>query len=292
MAQYSIRDLETLTGIKAHTIRIWEKRYGLVTPNRTETNIRHYSDLELKRLLNVSILNNHGIKISKVAKMSDEAVRERVAALVGTDGSYSTYIDNLVVAMVELGHERFERVLSDCTLRFGFEETCLQVLYPFLTKIGVMWQTDHINPAQEHFVSNLIRQKMIVAIDGAYKPTLVGAKKALLFLREGELHEIGLLFYHYLLLKNGFETIYLGQNVPYTDLIEIIKTHSPDVLVTAFVAPINVPDLNHYLEDLTTQWHGPLLVAGMQAQREGVIWPKQAFRVESATAFKEKIASI
>ena len=292
MAQYSIRDLETLTGIKAHTIRIWEKRYGLVHPDRTNTNIRHYSDSELKRLLNVSILNSHGIKISKVANMSDEAIRERVASISSTDGGFTTQIDSLVVAMVELDRARFERVIADCTLRFGFEETCLNVLYPFLTKIGVMWQTSRINPAQEHFVSNLIRQKIIVAIDGACALLPAGARKALLFLREGELHEIGLLFYQYLLLKNGFETIYLGQNVPHSDLAEVVKIHEPQVLVTAIVAPITLPELNRYLQELATLSPSPVLVSGFQAQRDGVAWPKHMHRMESVAAFKTKLLSI
>lgn len=251
MGQYSIKDLEKLTGVKAHTIRIWEKRYGIINPERTDTNIRTYSDEELKRLLNVSILNNHGLKISKIAKLKPEDVNIELARIVETDSKYETQIDSLVVAMVDLDRRKFEKILADCTLRMGFEDTCIRVLYPLLQKVGLMWQTDSINPAQEHFISNLIRQKLFVAIDELYDPDLDGKPKVVLALPEGELHELGLLFYRYLMEKRGFNTIYLGQSVPFDDLVQTVKAHRAEFVVTAFVASVATDKISCYVGSLS-----------------------------------------
>jgi MerR family transcriptional regulator, light-induced transcriptional regulator len=251
MGHYSIKDLEKLTGIKAHTIRIWEKRYGLINPDRTDTNIRTYSDSELKKLLNTAILNNHGLKISKIAKLGPEAVNSELTRIVESDTKFETQIDSLVVAMVDLDRRKFEKILADCNLKMGFEDTCIKVLYPFLQKVGLMWQTDSINPAQEHFISNLIRQKLFVAIDELYDPDLEGKPKAVMALPEGEMHELGLLFYRYLMEKRGYNTIYLGQSVPFDDLVQTAKAHRADYVVTAFVASIPADSIQAYVGSLS-----------------------------------------
>jgi MerR family transcriptional regulator, light-induced transcriptional regulator len=247
MGHYSIKDLEKLSGVKAHTIRIWEKRYGIINPERSDTNIRTYSDDELKRLLNVSILNNHGIKISKIAKLKPEAVNEHLTRIVETDSKYETQVDSLVVSMVDLDRRKFEKILANCTLRMGFEDTCVRVLYPLLQKMGLMWQTDSINPAQEHFITNLIRQKLFVAIDELYDPELEDRPKVVLGLPEGELHELGLLFYCYLMEKRGFNTIYLGQNVPFEDMVQTARAHKAELVVTAFVASMTPEHISSYV---------------------------------------------
>jgi len=251
MGHYSIKDLEKLSGIKAHTIRIWEKRYGLISPERTDTNIRTYSDEELKKLLNVSILNNHGIKISKIAKLAPEDVNLELNRIVETDSKYETQIDSLVVAMVDLDRRKFEKILADCNLKMGFEDTCIRILYPFLQKVGVMWQTDAINPAQEHFISNLIRQKLFVAIDELYDPDLDGKPKVVMALPEGEMHELGLLFYRYLMERRGFNTIYLGQSVPFQDLVQTVRAHRATYVVTAFVASVLPEKISAYILNLS-----------------------------------------
>lgn len=250
MGHYSIKDLEKLTGIKAHTIRIWEKRYGIINPERTDTNIRTYSDEELKRLLNVSILNNHGLKISKIAKLRPEDVNVELTRIAENDSKYETQIDSLVVAMVDLDRRKFEKILGDCTLKLGFEDTCIRVLYPFLQKVGLMWQTDSINPAQEHFISNLIRQKLFVAIDELYDPDLDGKPKVVMALPEGEMHELGLLFYRYLMERRGYNTIYLGQSVPFNDLVQTVKAHRAEFVVTAFVASVTPEIIMRYVRSL------------------------------------------
>ena len=161
MGKYSIKDLETLSGIKAHTIRIWEKRYGVITPDRTDTNIRTYCDEDLKKLLNIALLNNNGLKISKISKLNYEDLCQEVEKVAQTDTSYPTYIDRLVVSMVDLDRPKFEAILKDGTDKLGFEDFCIHVLYPFLQKIGVMWMANSVNPAQEHFISSLIIQKNV-----------------------------------------------------------------------------------------------------------------------------------
>ncbi len=261
MGNYSIKDLETLSGVKAHTIRIWEKRYDIIKPDRTDTNIRKYSDMELKKLLNVAILNNHGHKISKIAKLCHGEICEELEKLNQRDDKFQVQIDTLVVAMVDLDRKKFQKILADSTQKVGFEATAINLLYPFLRKVGVMWQTDDINIPQEHFISSLVIQKLYVAIDQEYQPEMEGAKKALLFLPEGEYHEMGLLFYRYLMKKRGYETIYLGQSLPYPDLLKVVEAHRPDLLVTAFVANIPQDYLQNYLNRMSADFPSKTIVA-------------------------------
>src|SRR5688572_19276891 len=237
MGQYSIKELEHLSGIKAHTIRIWEKRYALINPRRTETNIRLYSDNDLKKIINVSLLNTNGFKISRIAGMSEHEIIQKVLELSDARNDYSIHINQLMLAMVHLDEEKFETTLSGLFLRYNFEQTMTHIVYPFLEKTGVLWQTHNISPAQEHFISNLIRQKVIVGIDGLPLQS-DGGKTALLFLPEHELHEIGLLFCHYMLRKHGFRTIYLGQAVPHTDLQKVYAEYRPDIMVTSLTTAI------------------------------------------------------
>jgi len=221
MANYSIRDLEKLSGIKAHTIRIWEKRYQLIQPRRTSTNIRYYSDNELKKLLNISILHRHGYRISKIAQLDNDEIHERIREITNEGCDFISQVENLVIAMIELDENKFEKILSKSIIRIGFEETIIKLVYPLFEKIGILWVTGTINPAQEHFMSNLIRQKLVSAIDGQISSDSSASKKFILFLPEGELHELGLLFYSFMLKKSGHQVIYLGQSVPFHDLIEI-----------------------------------------------------------------------
>lgn len=266
MGKYSIKELEKLSGIKAHTIRIWEKRHKIITPSRTTTNIRYYSDEDLKKIINVSLLNSSGIKISKIADMSPEVMHSQVMQISDQKAEAPVYIDQLVVAMIDLEEEAFEKTLNNLILLHGFEKTITEIVYPFLEKIGILWQTQNITPAQEHFISNLIRQKMIVAIDGLPIPPKT-SKKALLFLPEGELHELGLLFYHFLTRKAGYRTYYLGQNVPHKDLLSIYSKHSPDLIVTSITSAPSTP-VEKYLQQLQDDFPAAsLLVSGYQVQR-------------------------
>jgi len=252
MGKYSIKELEKLSGIKAHTLRIWEKRYNVICPDRTETNIRTYSDSELKKLLNIAILNHHGLKISKIARLSEEELTRQVAQLSSKDNeNLDIYIDQLSIAMVELDEMKFEKLLSNFILRFGFEKTILDIMFPFLQKIGILWLSGNITPIQEHFISNLIRQKIIVAVDAVTPTQDPKASKVILFLPEDELHEIGLLYYYYTVKSSNCKAYYLGQHVPLKDLEAISKNINPDYLVTTIS---HNPSTNS-IEEFFTQLH-------------------------------------
>ncbi|MBY0433434.1 MAG: MerR family transcriptional regulator, partial [Cyclobacteriaceae bacterium] len=210
MGKYSIKELEKLSGIKAHTIRIWEKRHRIILPERTDTNIRYYSDDDLKKIINISLLNNNGVKISKIANLSTDELVKQVHVLSENKSNTDIHIDQLVVAMIDMEEENFEKILAGLIIRYGFEKTIIEIVYPFLEKIGILWHTGNITPAQEHFISHLVRQKIIVAIDSlALAPKT--STRVVLFLPDEELHELGLLFHHYLVKKAGFRTYYLGQ---------------------------------------------------------------------------------
>lgn len=266
MGQYSIKELEKLSGIKAHTIRIWEKRYQLIAPNRTSTNIRLYSDSDLKKIINVAIANNSGVKISHIARLSNDELTQLVAKNNTTGGELAAPIDQLIISMVELDEIAFENTLNRFANQMGFEDLVVKVIYPFMDKIGILWQTGNITPAQEHFISNLVRQKLMVAIDSLpHAPT--GAPKAVLFLQENEYHDIGLLFYHYLVRKNGIKTIYLGQSVPYPDLLQIAQTYKPKWIVTSIVTNLNDAHLEAFLSRLSADFSTQkILVSGRAIQ--------------------------
>jgi len=265
MGQYSIKDLEQLSGIKAHTIRIWEKRFKIIEPSRTATNIRYYSDLDLKKIINVSLLNTNGIKISKIADMSLDDMNKKVLEISDLHNDTAIHIDQMVIAMIDMEEELFEKILNNLILRYSFEKTITEIIYPFLEKIGVLWQTQNIIPAHEHFISNLIRQKIIVAIDGLAIPPK-SAKKILIFLPEGEMHELGLLFYHFLIRKAGYRTYYLGQNVPHEDLVSVYKVHQPDFMLTSIISPPPIP-IEIYFQRLTKDFkHTKILASGHQVQ--------------------------
>ncbi|HEX3008813.1 MAG TPA: MerR family transcriptional regulator [Bacteroidales bacterium] len=293
MAVYSIKDLEKLSGIQAHTIRIWEKRYKLVCPRRTDTNIRVYTDEDLKRLLNIAILNNNGIKISKIARLSDEEMKDRILSLTEDTGRNENQIDALVLSMVELNESKFEKVLSRLILQNGFEEAITHIIYPFLSKIGVLWQTGNINPAQEHFITNLIRQKLFVAIDSVLTDDLPDRKRFILFLPEGELHDIALLYYSYLIKKMGHEVIYLGQTVPFSDIVEVNKIKPCQYLVTSMTTPVPDDTLDEFLSDISKSFPEQkiFILSGQIGPNEVEKYPNIT-PIRHQTAFNEFLKSI
>lgn len=252
-AQYSIRDIEKLTGIKAHTLRIWEQRYDLVVPFRTDTNIRYYDDEQLKLLINISLMLKNGKKISKVSGMSAEAISKEVVRMSmdapDTESYFTIQVDSLIISMVDMDEERFEKVFSVCVLRYGFEKTMTDVITPFLGKVGVLWSIGEVNVAQEHFISNLVRQKLVVAIDGLISKRK-NETKYLLFLPEGEYHELGLLFAEYIIKSRGNQIIYLGQSLPYSDLVKLCTRYQPDYILTYFTSGIQKISIQEYLETM------------------------------------------
>ncbi len=267
MATYTIKDLEKLSGIKAHTLRIWEKRYGLIEPRRTSTNIRTYCDPDLRKLLNITLLNRNGIKISRIAKLSQDEIIDKINHFLQNSTDTESQIESLAIAMIDMNEGKFEKILSKSIIQYGFEETVIKIIYPFFRRVGIMWQTGTVNPAQEHFVSNLIRQKLIVAIDSQLSIASATQKSFLLFLPEGELHELGLLFFAYLIKKRGHKVTYLGQSVPINDLAEIQRLRPFDYLVTAFVSSMHDNGVLDSINTLAAKFSGKtIFISGEQTE--------------------------
>ena len=231
MDSFTIKDLENLSGIKAHTIRIWEQRYSFLKPSRTDTNIRFYCNEELKKILNVALLNKFGFKISHIDKMNETDIKEKILSLNQIEAQHERMINTLIQNMVDLNLEDFELALDDYIATKGIEKTISQIIFPFLEKIGILWQTNHINPAQEHLVTNIIRQKLILGIQEAFSPVKLN-KSVLLFLPEGEYHELSILFMNYLLKSKGVNCIYLGANISVEDTEYVARVKKPDYLYT------------------------------------------------------------
>ena len=294
MSFYSIKDLEKISGIKAHTIRIWERRYALIEPQRTATNIRYYSDEDLKRILNVSILNQNGYKISKIAQMSAVQLCERVIALCLDTRNTDVQIESLLVAMLELDESKFANVLSNSIIKQGFESTVETILFPFLDRIGILWQAGTIYPAQEHFISNLIRRKLIAAIDNEMQNFVPKVDKDIIFfLPENELHEIGLLFYSLIARKEGFNVVYLGASVPIKDLNTVIEARQVDALFTSFVSAINKEELEVLTNAITKMIPSlPVYVTGLQIKEQEPVLPELFQIISSAQEFRIRLASL
>lgn len=248
MGKYSIKDIEVLTGVHAHTIRIWEQRYGIIVPNRTETNIRYYSDEQLKQVLNIAFLNQKGFKISKLALMNSNQINDEIEKLYESSESNNIYIHGLQTAMVDFDKNKFEKIFATCILKDGILKTMKEVIIPFMQKIGTMWITGIINPAQEHFITNMIRKKILVAIDGIVPEPNPNAKKFILYLPEGELHEIPLLIAYYVIKARHHDGLYMGASLPLNDLKKAINFIEPDYIVTAVTLPMADFSMDDYFD--------------------------------------------
>ena len=276
MAEYKIKDLENLTGIKSHTIRIWEKRYRILSPDRTDTKIRTYSDSELTHLLTVSMLNRNGIKISKIAKLSQEDMNKLLWDIkVNKEPEYS--MDKLLLSLVSLDEELFKETLANLLESEGLEKTFTDHLIPFLDRIGIMWLIGSVNPAQEHFMSNLIRQKIISEIDKQEIPVST-EKSVLMYLPEHEWHEMSLLFYHFLLRSKGVPTFYLGQSLPYESLVECIEKLKPNYILSSWLTAVDEKLVVSYFKKLKSDYPnldvfagGPQIKANSTALKKYII---------------------
>lgn len=250
MAVYSIKDLEKLSGIKAHTIRIWEQRYGIIQPKRTQTNIRYYDDDDLKLVLNIAMLNRNGVKISKIAKMNKQEIGDKVAEVSEINFEHGTQLDALTISMIEMDELKFDRIISTNIHQLGFERTMLEVIYPFLEKLSLLWLTGSVNPAQENFISYLIRQKIIVAIDKEPLPAIKKAKKFIIYLPEGEKQELSILFMHYLLKSRGHQVVYLGLDISLSDIRDACQIVQPDYIFTMITETFAKESVQRYVDRL------------------------------------------
>ncbi len=263
MGEYKIKDIEVLTGIKAHTLRIWEKRYAMLIPDRTDTQIRTYTDDELTYLLNISLLNKSGYKISKIANLTKEEVNELVWKI-----KVSTDLDNsgekLILALIHLDELLFRDTLNGLIQEVGLENTFTYHLIPFLDRIGVMWLVGSISAAQEHFISNLIRQKIISEIDKLPIPDS-NLPSIMLFLPEHEWHEIGLLYYQFLLRFKGLNSVYLGQSLPFDSALDCIRTLRPKAIITSWLTAVDDEFLVKYFQQLKAEvGKTPIYAGGAQ----------------------------
>ncbi len=291
MAEYKIKDLEALTGIKAHTIRIWEKRYNLISPERTDTLIRTYTDEDLTNLLSVALLNKNGIKISKIVDMGKEQISKKVWDLKFSKNENSSQ-EKLILALIELDEDLFRNTLQSLIDSVGLEETFASHLIPFLDRIGIMWIVGTIHPAQEHFISNLIRQKVISEIDKLSVPNN-DIKPVMLYLPEHEWHEISLLYYQYILRRNGINTVYLGQSLPYDSLLLTIEKLTPRALVTSWLTAVDEKYMINYFKQLSNDIDGiEIYAGGYQVNKCFDLISEWALEIKEAKNLAEIIESI
>ena len=275
MSNYLIKDLEQLSGIKAHTLRIWEQRYSILSPKRTDTNIRTYDDHDLKLVLNIALLKDHGHKISEISKLSAEEMSQEVIKLSDRQLNYPDQIHALTISMIDLDEERFEKLISTNILQSGFENTMIHIVYPFLSRIGTLWVTGSVGPAQEHFISNLIRQKIIVAIDGQVSKLRPNGKKYLLFLPEGELHEISLLFANYIIRARYNKVIYLGQSLPFNELVFAYNVYRPDYIFTTLTSVPSNHEVQPFVDRMADAFpESHLLLTGYQVVGQDITMPE------------------
>jgi len=293
--KFSIKDLENLSGIKAHTIRIWEKRYNLFEPNRTETNIRYYSLSSLQKILNISYLNNNGYKISKIANLDSKVIPTIVRQIAEKKEGNNHYINALKLAMFNFDQSLFFTTYEDLKTELNFDDIFYKVFVPLLDEIGMLWQTDTITPAHEHFIVELIKQKIVYNIETSLnKKNLVGSSEVyVLFLPDNEVHELGLLFTNYELINKGFHSIYLGQSVP-LDSLEFLKSQYDSItFISCFTVKPEKDDINQYLADFNSKilknTNNKLIISGrMTAFIDSTLNPK----IASYQSTKEVLESL
>ena len=283
MEQYSIHDLDKLSGIKAHTIRVWERRFKIVTPHRTGTNRRRYGDDELRRIINISILKRNGFKISEIAKFSTSEIEEKVSFLSKDVFSSDTQIDSLVVAMVDHNEKAVNDLLIRSMMNRGMEETMDSIVFPFLKRIGIMWQTGSADVGSEHFITSIFRQKLISAIDTLSPVLKPERKRILLFLPENELHEIGLLFCNYVIKKMGHESLYLGQSTPLFAVSVFSINWKADIIITSLMSGFPGLKSDEYLSNLLKSFpKQKILVAGDFAKSAAILKDKSSYSIANS----------
>ncbi len=291
MITYSVAQVEALTGIKAHTLRIWERRYNFLTPERTATNIRFYSDAQLKQLLNFGILVRNGYRVSKLSKMTDEEIYDAVTKVLADPTSETgDEMKGLTLSMLEMNEEDFDNIFERQVIRKGFLRTITEVIYPFLQYVGVLWTTNKAMVAQEHFISHLIRQKLISAIERLHIPA-GDAPAIVLFLLEGEEHEIGLLLASFMAKERGWKVYYLGQGVPLVNIKKVIDIAEPSLVMSMFVTP-KVSKINNFINGILEGNEVPFLISGSAENLAAIDEHERLLKVSSPQEFECHLARI
>jgi len=267
---FSIKNLENLSGIKAHTLRIWEKRYNLLEPERTDTNIRRYSLDSLKRLLNVTLLYNHGFKISKIASLNEEEIPELVRSIALKSNSEQVAINAFKLSMINFNYDLFDTNYNEILQHHDFQYVFLNVFMPLMRELGILWQTGAISPSHEHFITNLIKQKIHLQTEllQRKKPKRGEHPLFVIFLPENEIHELGVLYLNYLILDSGYRTIFLGQSLQTTSLETLYSYNTKFYFVTYLTVEPNkdeiMPFISQFHENLLKDRDSKLLIFGPQ----------------------------
>jgi DNA-binding transcriptional MerR regulator len=249
---FSIRDLENLSGIKAHTIRIWEKRYNLLSPERTATNIRMYSLKSLQKLLNITLLYNNGYKISKISRISEDDIPLIVREIVAKNSVKNHAISAFKLSMINFDQSLFMSTYNSMLIDNSFREVFKDVFIPFLNELGLLWQTDTISPAHEHFITSLIKQKILINTEKLQHLEPVNTSKVFVpFLPENEIHEIGLLYLNYEIISKGYKSIYLGQTVPIDTLTDVMKYFDNLCFLSYCTVSPTKEKINKYVHDFS-----------------------------------------
>jgi DNA-binding transcriptional MerR regulator len=262
MNEFTIRDIENLCGIKAHTLRAWEQRYRLFVPKRKESQHRIFDDNDLKELLRISFLYHNGYKVSKLAAMSAEEIQHAVTSTIVRDDNYELFVHQMIEASIGFNKEALDKIINTIAIRIGMEKAITNVFYPFLKRIGLLWLTNNVIPAQEHFASHIIRKKIIMATDGLEIPA--GQESIILvFAPKGELHEIPLLAANYFFRKHNNPTVYLGVNIDFETLRYYLDRKPADYLYTHIITHFNDEELDDYLCKLSREYpQKKILVSG------------------------------
>ncbi|MBX9807807.1 MAG: MerR family transcriptional regulator [Flavobacteriaceae bacterium] len=251
---FSIKDLENLSGIKAHTIRIWEKRYAILEPMRTDTNIRTYDLLNLQKLLNVVLLNNYGYKISRIAEFSTKQIALLVREIISEKNAKNHALNAFKLAMINFDQALFFNTYNNLLSEKTFREVFYEVIIPLMNEIGLLWQSGTISPAQEHFISFLIKQKLLINTEKfqILEPTR-NDKVFVLYLPENEIHELGLMYLNYEILLNGYKTIYLGESVP-VDSLKDMKNYFDNIIYVSYLTVQPTKDeINDYINEVSNK---------------------------------------
>lgn len=267
---FSIKNLENLSGIKAHTLRIWEKRYNLLEPERTDTNIRRYSLESLKKLLNVTLLYNHGFKISKIACLESDEIPELVRSIALKSNSEQVSINAFKLAMINFDYELFDANYLEISQHHDFEYIFLNMFLPLMRELGILWQTGAISPSHEHFITHLVKQKIHLQTETLQreKPRREDHPPFVLFLPENEIHELGILYLNYLILSKGFRTIFLGQSLQSSSLETLYTYQAEFIFVSYLTVEPNKDEIMHFLnyfhKTLLANRNSKLLLFGPQ----------------------------
>ena len=251
---FSIKDLENLSGIKAHTIRIWEKRYNVLEPMRTETNIRLYDSVNLQKLLNITLLHNHGYKISKISQLPNDKIPELVNEIISDKSVKHHAISAFKMAMMNFDQMLFLSTYDKLLSEKSFSEIFADILIPFIVETGFLWQTSTISVAHEHFISYLIKQKLLINTEKLqYQKPQKKDKVFILFLPQNEIHQLGLMYLNYEILLKGYKSVYLGENVPIESLKDVKRYFDNIIYLCYMTVEPNTSEVNEYLDEINSE---------------------------------------